>query len=75
MRLINSETLELEDFHGETPSYAILSHIWEEEEVSLQEYRQPDLVKGKNGYDKLLRVFQLTRHVEIPYVWADTCCI
>ena len=38
MRLINIETLDLEEFIGEPPPYAILSHTWGQEEVSFQEY-------------------------------------
>ena len=38
MRLINIETWDLEEFIGETPPYAILSHTWSDEEVSFQEY-------------------------------------
>ncbi|KAF3811171.1 Vegetative incompatibility protein HET-E-1 [Colletotrichum gloeosporioides] len=38
MRLINVETLELEEFFDEdTPEFAILSHTWGKEEVSFQD--------------------------------------
>ncbi|KAH8906238.1 hypothetical protein BR93DRAFT_738934 [Coniochaeta sp. PMI_546] len=40
MRLINTTTLELEEFQGLVPAYAILSHTWGSEEVSLQEWRE-----------------------------------
>lgn len=39
MRLINIDTLRLEEFIGsDTPKYFILSHTWSNEEVSFQEY-------------------------------------
>lgn len=39
MRLINLETLALEEFFGDSiPRYAILSHTWEAEEISFQDY-------------------------------------
>jgi len=39
MRLVNTETLELEEFVGDIPYYAILSHRWEDGEVTLQDLR------------------------------------
>jgi hypothetical protein len=55
MRLINISTLALHSFSGDTmPDYAILSHRWNEEEVSFQ-----DLQNGKGkimpGYSKIQR--------------------
>ncbi|KAI0445723.1 heterokaryon incompatibility protein-domain-containing protein [Xylaria telfairii] len=38
MRLINTTTLELEDHFQTIPQYAILSHTWGGEEVSLQDW-------------------------------------
>jgi len=38
MRLLNTETLQLEEFSKvPLPGYAILSHRWGEEEVSFQD--------------------------------------
>jgi hypothetical protein len=40
MRLLNTETREIREFFGiTTPKYAILSHRWEEDEVSFQDVR------------------------------------
>ncbi|KAI1865370.1 uncharacterized protein JN550_008418 [Neoarthrinium moseri] len=40
MRLINVRTLEFEEFVGrDKPPYAILSHTWEDREVSFSQYR------------------------------------
>ena len=39
MRLINTETFELEEFMGPVPRYAILSHTWGDGEVTLQDWQ------------------------------------
>lgn len=45
MRLLNVESLKLESYHHAetTPPYAILSHVWEEEEVTFQDIDEPFL--------------------------------
>jgi len=49
MRLINTKSLDLEEFFEEDiPDYAILSHTWGEEEVSLQDYH---LVRDYDKYE------------------------
>jgi hypothetical protein len=43
MRLLNTttNTIKLEDFTGkDKPTYAILSHTWEDEEVTFQDLKQ-----------------------------------
>jgi hypothetical protein len=53
MRLLNTETLLLEEFSEElVPQYAILSHRWGDEEVSFQDF-QAGLHKGKRGLKKI----------------------
>jgi hypothetical protein len=37
MRLLHTDSLELEEFLGEVPRYAILSHTWEEKEATYQD--------------------------------------
>ncbi len=45
MRLINTSTIELQEFFGtDLPAYAILSHFWGEDEVTFQ-----DLKNGKGS--------------------------
>jgi hypothetical protein len=87
MRLINTKTGCLEEFIGDDiPKYAILSHTWGKEEISLQEMQRvmdPELandrktraVKEKQGFIKVLRFVELAASECIPYAWADTCCI
>ena len=38
MRLINTETLELESFNQDIPEYVILSHTWGTAEVSFSDF-------------------------------------
>ncbi len=56
------------------PRYAILSHLWEAEEVTFQ-----DLCNGtgmyKAGYDKIRFCGEQARRDNLQYFWVDTCCI
>jgi hypothetical protein len=77
MRLINTSTLQLEHFIGlKIPKYAILSHTWDTDEVTLQEFTSPtERTKSKQGYDKILRTCSLAQSDELDYAWVYTCCI
>ena len=78
MRLVSVETLDFEEFMGEVgngiPSYAILSHTWDAEEVSYKDYiEQKNL--SKKGYSKIRRFSELVISEGFQYFWIDTCCI
>ncbi|KAK7950970.1 uncharacterized protein PG986_006698 [Apiospora aurea] len=85
MWLINVDTLELEHvLDHETTEYAILSHTWEEDEVTFQEFRDhrrrgDDVaVRAKQGWRKIERFCALARGHggrRLRYAWVDTCCI
>ena len=76
MRLINTQTLDLEEFQGAAPEYAILSHTWEDGEVSLQEFIKPGMeIKEKQGYSKITATCHQARLDDIGYCWVDACCI
>lgn len=80
MRLINVETLELESFVGdlgrEVPEYAILSHVWTTEEVSLQQVTGLlPLPEESKGYRKVIDFCSKARDEGFEYAWIDTCCI
>lgn len=76
MRLLNAKSLELREFTGRlVPPNVILSHRWEDDEVSLQ-----DMLEGRTkqkGYAMIKglcdTVTASTDHPE--WVWVDTCCI
>jgi hypothetical protein len=77
MWLINVETMQLEDFTVRpAPQYAILSHTWSEEEVSLQEFTcQNANTAKKEGFAKIVWTCFLAARDHIKYAWVDTCCI
>jgi hypothetical protein len=74
MRLLHTKDLLLRNFvSGNCPEYAILSHTWEDEEVTLQ-----DMEKGvaptKKGYQKLTSSCQRAAADGYEWMWIDTCC-
>ncbi|RWA08664.1 hypothetical protein EKO27_g6456 [Xylaria grammica] len=83
MRLIDVKTLELKEFHHDIPPYAILSHTWGHEEVTLQEYllaTGPDsnkhhYIKKKQGFLKIFGACKQARSEGLAYLWCDTNCI
>ena len=75
MRLINTETLNLEDFKGKIPKYAILSHVWGDDEVTLQEYDPHSQQRASYGWEKIMQCCRIAKDEEIQYAWIDTCCI
>jgi hypothetical protein len=79
MRLLNTATLNLHEFIGDKiPPYAILSHTWGEEEVSLQEMQSGEATGidvQKAGYQKIKKCCKTGAADGYEYVWIDTCCI
>lgn len=75
MRLLNAQTHELQEYTGkDVPKYAILSHRWEEEEVSFQDLNSPTYLT-KKGYEKIKSACRLTLQYGLGHLWIDTCCI
>ena len=75
MRLIDTKDLSVCEFQGsQIPDYAILSHRWEDEEITLKE-----LLEGghpeKKGWAKLRSFQHFAFDRGHRYVWLDTCCI
>jgi hypothetical protein len=76
MRLINCASLELEEFFGtRIPPYVILSHTWDEHEISHHEYYPLEELPLKKGSEKILKACELVRRHGQHYLWIDTCCI
>jgi hypothetical protein len=80
MRLLNCQTIKLEDFlEDAVPKYAILSHTWGDEEVSFEDMRRMSVSElgqiRRGGYDKLVNSCAQALRDELSYIWADTCCI
>ena len=75
MRLLNTTTLKLHEFfEKDTPHYMILSHRWENDEVTFQ-----DVKKGRNldaaGWQKVRAFCKFARELQYEWAWVDTCCI
>ncbi|KAF8846564.1 HET-domain-containing protein [Acephala macrosclerotiorum] len=88
MRLLDAKRLELVDVRDdEVPPYAILSHTWGDEEITLQELRhmksrmpQPldkrkRTIVDKKGFVKVRDAAALAVKRGFSYLWVDTCCI
>jgi hypothetical protein len=79
MRLLNTATLNLHEFIGDrVPPYAILSHAWGEEEVSVQEMQSREATGigiQKSGYEKIKTCCETGAADGYEYVWIDTCWI
>ncbi|KAF5368514.1 hypothetical protein D9758_002433 [Tetrapyrgos nigripes] len=65
MRLLNTETLQLHEFYSDIPTYAILSHAWEREEVTFQDMQNPQIAERKAGYAKLRGSCAYARNAEL----------
>ena len=76
MRLINVATLELEEFLGAVPPYAILSHTWGYEEVTFQDWQQNfETASSKKGFTKICLACRMAVQDGFDYLWCDTNCI
>ncbi|KAH8752251.1 vegetative incompatibility protein HET-E-1 [Diaporthe sp. PMI_573] len=63
-----------EDIVKNIPRYAILSHRWGAEEVTLQELSD-GTGQSKRGYHKIRFCGEQARRDGLSYFWVDTCCI
>ena len=55
--------------------FAILSHRWEEGEVTFQNMHNPAMVSKMYGFAKTKRSCEHAVDGGYKYVWVDTCCI
>jgi hypothetical protein len=86
MRLLNTETLKLEQFYdAQVPPYNILSHTWGAEEVTFQDLQSNPDFRAKAGWKKIEGFIECAKtsvvnhngfnSCDLTYVWVDTCCI
>ncbi|KAH7922558.1 HET-domain-containing protein [Leucogyrophana mollusca] len=73
MRFLNTTTLKLEE-PRDKPKYAILSHVWGDEEVSFRDINDPRTANSPN-FTKIDRCCTQALEDGYKYVWVDTCCI
>lgn len=75
MRLINTQTFELEEYFNNIPPYAILSHTWGDGEVSFTDWKDLEAARKKEGFRKIELTCQQAAHDGYKYAWVDTNCI
>jgi hypothetical protein len=76
MRLINVNSLKLEEFIGNAiPQYAILSHTWGKDEVTFEDWKNIRLACRKSGFRKIKGACQRAKVDGIGWLWVDTNCI
>ncbi|KAI0099335.1 HET-domain-containing protein [Nemania sp. FL0031] len=79
MRLLHCESLAFEEFvHADIPRYAILSHTWGDDEVSLDEMQNVSAssrLDSLKRYEKISATCRVAQEQGLDYVWIDTCCI
>ena len=76
MRLLHTETFELKEFLGDNiPEYAILSHTWDEEEVTFQDMSAGLAKEKKLGWRKIQFCCKQAVQDGFSWAWIDTCCI
>lgn len=79
MRLINATTWAIEDHPNHvTPPYAILSHTWGSEEVTLKDMETGEWLTRadkQEGREKIQGCCAAAATEGYEYVWIDTCCI
>lgn len=78
MRLIHVHTFQLREFLGHPstfPNYAILSHTWEDEEVTFQDFQDISLARRMKGFNKIKFCCEQAAEDGFEWAWVDTCCI
>lgn len=87
MRLVSTQSLKVVSIReDEIPPYAILSHTWDNDEVTLQDMQgfgaklfstasRINLLKAKQGLQKVLDAAKLAASEGHDWIWIDTCCI
>ena len=79
MRLLNAKTLEFADFFDSAvPEYIILSHRWEGNETTFQEFKAKRHLNQANFLPSILKIKLFcaqTLSDGYEWCWVDTCCI
>ncbi|VUC33674.1 unnamed protein product [Clonostachys rosea] len=87
MRLLHTSSLDLVEIPDDAvPSYAILSHTWGDQEITLQEMERVitndsdnrsavHRITQKEGYLKVKAAAAMALSRNLEYLWVDTCCI
>jgi hypothetical protein len=72
MRLLNAATIKFQEFDGAfIPAYAMLSHRWEDEEVSYQELKvDAPVTRSKKGFKKIQQCCEQALQDGLSFVWV-----
>src|SRR5579859_4487054 len=75
MRLLNVKTYRLSQFfEPQIPAYAILSHRWEQDEVTFADVQRGHR-RRKKAFEKIYFACDQASKDGLDFVWIDTCCI
>jgi len=77
MPLIKVDTYEIIEFFGnvsQVPDYAILSHTWDEEEVSLQDMQDLGKARLKKGFKTIGYCYTQAAADGWAWAWVDISC-
>jgi len=76
MRLLNTETWEMKEFvsHEELPPYAILSHTWQNQEVTYQDWDNGKVssIDHMAGLEKIKAFGRKAAFSGLEWIWVDT---
>ncbi|KAF5372196.1 hypothetical protein D9758_004918 [Tetrapyrgos nigripes] len=75
MRLLNTKNFTVEQFFTDIPCYVILSHTWEQDEVTFQDIQNLDVARSKAGWRKVFYACLRARRYRFDWIWIDSCCI
>ncbi|KAK7473154.1 hypothetical protein VKT23_001254 [Stygiomarasmius scandens] len=75
MRLLDTTTFQLTEFYADIPKYAILSHTWDQEEVTFEDIEDLGIAQRKNGWLKVEGACAYARKFKFKWIWIDSCCI
>uniref|UniRef100_L2G056 Het domain-containing protein n=1 Tax=Colletotrichum fructicola (strain Nara gc5) TaxID=1213859 RepID=L2G056_COLFN len=76
MRLIHTPTMQLKEFIGRIPNYAILSHTWGANEITLQDLQSGGVeLQSKQAFHKIEATCRQANRDGLEYAWVDSCCI
>jgi len=75
MRLIWTKNFSQTDFNADqVPRYAILSHRWQQDELTFQDVEAGSFFK-KKGFQKIKEACRIAERSGCNWLWIDTCCI
>lgn len=73
--LINTSNLIPHEYlFNEVPPYAILSHRWQNDEMTFDDFKRRNRTSSK-GFLKVQSFFQVAFRDGHEWAWVDTCCV